>query len=204
MNNIVFLGLPGAGKGTQAKKLATQKNYIHISTGDIFRAELKNNTPLGQKAKEYMDKGQLVPDELVVDMVLKKITELKDAPGCILDGFPRNLSQAKAMEGKIPVEACIYFDLAKEEVIKRLSSRRTCRECGFMTPDATVCEKCNGEMYQREDDKQEVIAKRLDVYDSETSPLIDYYNNQGLLKKLDGSVGMENVYKDLLNALGIE
>ena len=198
--NIVFLGSPGAGKGTQALRLAAEENFSHISTGDIFRAELKNNTPLGQKAKEYMDKGELVPDELVVDMVVGKIGELEGTNGCLLDGFPRNLAQAKAMEGKIPTEMAIFIRVEEEEIIRRLSSRRTCKECGNLQSvnDGDTCTKCGGAVYQRDDDKEEVILNRLNVYNEQTSPLIKYYEDKGILKTVDGARDVEEVYNDIL------
>lgn len=198
--NIVFLGSPGAGKGTQALRLAAEENFSHISTGDIFRAELKNNTPLGQKAKEYMDKGELVPDELVVDMVVGKIGELEGTNGCLLDGFPRNLAQAKAMEGKIPTEMAIFIRVEEEEIIRRLSSRRTCKECGNLQSvnDGDACIKCGGAVYQRDDDKEEVILNRLNVYNEQTSPLIKYYEDKGILKTVDGARDVEEVYNDIL------
>lgn len=198
--NIVFLGSPGAGKGTQALRLAAEENFSHISTGDIFRAELKNNTPLGQKAKEYMDKGELVPDELVVDMVVGKMAELKDSNGCLLDGFPRNLAQAKAMEGKIATEMAIFIHVDEEEIIRRLSSRRTCKECGNLqsVDDGAVCSKCGGEVYQRDDDTKEVIMNRLKVYNEQTSPLIKYYEDKGILKTVDGARDIDEVYRDIM------
>lgn len=201
--NIVLLGSPGAGKGTQALRLAKEENFAHISTGDIFRAELKNNTPLGQKAREYMDKGELVPDELVVDMVNGKVSSLEGVNGVLLDGFPRNLSQAEAMEGKIPVDMAIYIHVDKEEIVKRLTSRRTCKECGniqSITEDGK-CIKCGGETFQREDDTESVIMNRLNVYEEQTMPLIEYYENKGVLKRIDGARDIDVVYKDVLGLL---
>lgn len=198
--NIVFLGSPGAGKGTQAARISVEENFSHISTGDIFRAELKNNTPLGLKAKEYIEKGELVPDDLVVDMVSGKMAELEKNSGCLLDGFPRNLSQAKAMEGKIDTEMAIYIHVDESEIIRRLSGRRTCKECGNLqsVKDGDACVKCSGEVYQRDDDKEEVIMNRLKVYNEQTSPLIKYYEDKGILKTVDGSRDVEEVYKDII------
>lgn len=199
--NVVFLGSPGAGKGTQAIRLAKGENFSHISTGDIFRAELKNNTSLGNKAREYMDKGELVPDDLVVDMVVKEIAGLESNSGCLLDGFPRNLAQAKAMEGKIPVELAIFIHVDESEIIKRLSSRRTCKVCGNIQSvnDGEKCTKCGGEVYQRDDDTKEVIMNRLNVYNEQTKPLIDYYEGKGILYTIDGSGDPDDVYKDVLS-----
>lgn len=198
--NIVFLGSPGAGKGTQALKLSQAESFFHISTGDIFRAELKNNTPLGVKAKEYIDKGELVPDDLVVDMVEKKISELGDGKGCLLDGFPRNLAQAKAMEDKIPIELAIFIHVDEDEIVKRLSSRRTCKECGNLqsVKDGEACAKCGGEVYQRDDDRKDVIMNRLNVYNEQTKPLIKYYEDKSILFTVDGSRDVDQVYGDVL------
>lgn len=201
--NIVFLGSPGAGKGTQAVRLAEKENFSHISTGDIFRAELKNNTPLGMKAKEYIEKGELVPDELVVNMVATRLAELESNSGCLLDGFPRNLAQAKAMEGKIPTDMAIFIHVDEDEIIKRLSSRRTCKHCGNLqsADDGAVCKKCGGEVYQRDDDKEEVIMNRLDVYNEQTKPLIKYYEDKGILFTVNGARDVDEVYSDIVAAI---
>lgn len=201
--NIVLLGSPGAGKGTQATLLVKENGFAHISTGDIFRAELSNNTALGQKAKAYMDKGELVPDELVVDMVNGKISSLTDVSGVLLDGFPRNLSQAKAMEGKIPVDLVVYIHVDKDEIIRRLSSRRLCTSCGNIqsAKNGQSCDKCGGPVIQREDDTETVIMNRLNVYEEQTVPLIAFYQNQGKFVQIDGDRSVDEVYQDVSAAV---
>lgn len=199
--NIVFLGSPGAGKGTQAIKLSDDKGFTHISTGDIFRAELKNNTELGKLAKQFIDNGELVPDDVVVDMVDAKIKSLGDIKGCILDGFPRTLNQGKAMEGKIDVALVIYIHVDKQEIIDRLSIRRVCGKCGNIQPNSEngLCNTCGGTLAQRDDDKPEVILNRLTVYETQTMPLIDYYKDK--FYQIDGAREIDEVYKDILSVL---
>ena len=198
--NIVFLGSPGAGKGTQALRVAEQQNFSHISTGDIFREELKNNTPLGLMAKQFIEKGELVPDEIVIDMVVGKMDKLPESNGCLLDGFPRNIAQAKAMEGKISTDLAIYIHVGEDEIIKRLCSRRTCKECGNLqsVEDGKHCLKCGNYVYQRDDDKEEVIMNRLDVYNDQTKPLIEYYKDRGIIRTVDGARSIDEVYDDII------
>ena len=193
---LVLVGPPGAGKGTQAQFLAAHYSIPHISTGDIFRANLKASTPLGLQAKGYMDAGQLVPDEVTNEMVKDRLTHDDTANGFLLDGFPRNTVQAEVLraflaEKRTPLDAVLELAIENEIIIKRLSSRLTCKACGApATPDANACSACGGELYQREDDKEEVIAKRLAVYEEQTSPIVHFYRTEGLLITIsaDGEV----------------
>jgi len=193
---LVLVGPPGAGKGTQAQFLAAHYSIPHISTGDIFRANLKASTPLGLQAKGFMDAGQLVPDEVTNEMVKDRLTHDDTANGFLLDGFPRNTVQAEVLrdylaQKQIPLEAVLELAIDNEIIIKRLSSRRTCKECGApASPELAECASCGGELYQREDDKEEVIAKRLSVYQEQTAPIIDFYRAEGLLVTIsaDGDV----------------
>jgi adenylate kinase len=184
---LVLVGPPGAGKGTQAAFLAAHYSIPHISTGDIFRANLKASTPLGLKAKSFMDSGQLVPDEVTNEMVKDRLTHDDVANGFLLDGFPRNTVQAEVLraflaEKRTPLDAVLELAIENEIIIKRLSSRRTCKDCGApASSEASACSSCNGELYQREDDKEEVIAKRLAVYEEQTAPLVHFYRTEGLL-----------------------
>ena len=193
---LVLVGPPGAGKGTQAQFLAAHYSIPHISTGDIFRANLKASTPLGLQAKGYMDAGQLVPDEVTNEMVKDRLTHDDTANGFLLDGFPRNTVQAEVLraflaEKRTPLDAVLELAIDNEIIIKRLSSRLTCKACGApAAPDATACPTCGGELYQREDDKPEVIAKRLAVYEEQTAPIVHFYRTEGLLITIsaDGEV----------------
>ena len=193
---LVLVGPPGAGKGTQAQFLAAHYSIPHISTGDIFRANLKASTPLGLQAKGYMDAGQLVPDEVTNEMVKDRLTHDDTANGFLLDGFPRNTVQAEVLraflaEKRTPLDAVLELAIAHEIIIKRLSSRRTCKDCGApASPEAISCPSCNGELYQREDDKEEVIGKRLAVYEEQTAPIVHFYRTEGLLITIpaDGEV----------------
>lgn len=205
--NIVLLGAPGAGKGTQAAKLVEKYGFAHISTGDILRAAVKNQTPLGIKAKTYMDAGELVPDDLVIDLVKERLQDKDTEKGFILDGFPRTSTQAVALDSELsklerPLTAALLVDVDKEVIIKRLTSRRMCRECGFIGTDAdTTCPKCNGEMYQRDDDNEATVRNRLDVYENSTAPLIDYYRGCDLLVEIDGDRDPEEVLASIEEAL---
>lgn len=187
---IALLGPPGAGKGTQAKLLAERIGLVHLSTGDILREEVARGTALGQAAKGYMDKGELVPDDLIVDMIRSPIV---DADGFILDGFPRTVAQAQALAKIVSLDGVINVALSREEVIHRLSSRRVCRDCGkiynllFDPPRVdTRCDACGGALFLRDDDRAEVIENRYDVYMRATAPLIDFYRKQGLLVEVNG------------------
>lgn len=205
--NIVLLGAPGAGKGTQAAKLVEKYGFAHISTGDILRAAVKNQTPLGIKAKTYMDAGDLVPDDLVIDLVKERLQDKDTEKGFILDGFPRTSTQAIALDSELsklerPLTAALLVDVGKEVIIKRLTSRRMCRECGFIGTDAdATCPKCNGEMYQRDDDNEATVRNRLDVYENSTAPLIDYYRGCDLLVEIDGDRDPEEVLASIEEAL---
>jgi adenylate kinase len=184
---LVLVGPPGAGKGTQAVFLAEHYSIPHISTGDIFRANLKAGTPLGQEAKSFMDRGELVPDSVTNAMVKDRLNQDDVANGFLLDGFPRNVVQAEVLrailaEQKRPLDAVLELNIADSEIIERLSSRLTCRGCGAPSPaTAQACVTCGGELYQREDDKAEVIARRLEVYNEQTAPIIAFYRGEGLL-----------------------
>lgn len=205
--NIVLLGAPGAGKGTQAAKLVEKYGFAHISTGDILRAAVKNQTPLGIKAKTYMDAGDLVPDDLVIDLVKERLQDKDTEKGFILDGFPRTSTQAVALDSELsklerPLTAALLVDVDKEVIIKRLTSRRMCRECGFIGTDAdATCPKCDGEMYQRDDDNEVTVRNRLDVYENSTAPLIDYYRGCDLLVEIDGDRDPEEVLASIEEAL---
>lgn len=207
--NIVLLGAPGAGKGTQAAKLVEEFATPHISTGDILRAAVKNQTELGKKAKGYMDAGDLVPDSLIIDLMDERLREPDCEKGFILDGFPRTTAQAVALDDMLvrlerPLDAALLVDVDPEVIIKRLTERRCCKECGYIgtAADAT-CPKCGGEMYQRDDDNETTVRNRLDVYAKSTSPLIDYYKGKGLLKSVDGDRPVDAVYADVKALLGL-
>jgi len=193
---LILVGPPGAGKGTQAVALAAHYKIPHISTGDIFRANLKNGTELGKKAQSFMDRGELVPDSVTNEMVKDRLGNSDVINGFLLDGFPRNTNQAEVLdaillEKKMPLDAALELSIDNSEIIKRLSGRRTCRNCSatfhkdFEKPKVDgVCDKCNGELYQREDDKEEVITRRLEIYAQQTEPIISYYKNAGILKNM--------------------
>jgi adenylate kinase len=196
---LLLVGPPGAGKGTQAVHLAEHFAIPHISTGDIFRANIKGSTELGLLAKSYMDKGELVPDSVTNDMVADRLTKDDAKNGFLLDGYPRNLDQAKYIDGVlkergIPLQFVLEFQLENSEIVKRLSGRRVCKSCGaifhiiFEKPKTEgICDKCGGELYQRDDDKESVIQNRLDIYDAQTAPIINYYKNLGLLKTISAA-----------------
>ena len=211
---IIMLGAPGAGKGTHAKKIAAQYSIPHISTGDIFRANIKNNTELGQKAKTYMDKGELVPDSLVVDLIMDRFKEADCANGYVLDGFPRTIPQAEALDNALKangekVDFAINVEVPDENIINRMSGRRACVGCGATyhikynpTKVEGVCDACGEKLILRDDDKPETVKNRLSVYHEQTQPLIDYYNKAGVLAEVDGTKDMEDVFKDIVNILG--
>ena len=203
---LVLVGPPGAGKGTQAQFLAAHYSIPHISTGDIFRANLKAGTPLGLQAKGFMDKGELVPDSVTNEMVKDRLTHDDVANGFLLDGFPRNVAQAEVLrailaEKKTPLHAVLEFSLANEEIVARLSSRRTCKECGQPSVGQEKCPQCGGDVYQREDDKAEVIARRLEVYQEQTAPIVSFYCNEGLLITVGALGSVEDITAHAISAL---
>ena len=211
---IIMLGAPGAGKGTQADKICAKYNIPHISTGDIFRANIKNNTELGQKAKSYMDKGELVPDELVVDLVVDRIKADDCTNGYVLDGFPRTIPQAEALDAALAaindkVDYAINVEVPDENIIHRMSGRRACVACGatyhivhIPTKVEGVCDKCGAELILRDDDKPETVKNRLNVYHEQTQPLIDYYTAKNVLHEVDGTKAMEDVFSSIVSILG--
>ncbi len=211
---IIMLGAPGAGKGTQAKKIAAKYSIPHISTGDIFRANIKNGTELGKKAKTYMDQGLLVPDELVVDLVVDRVNQEDCAKGYVLDGFPRTIPQAEALDAALAkqgqkMDYAVDVDVPDENIIRRMGGRRACVGCGatyhlvYAAPKQDgICDTCGGELILRDDDKPETVENRLGVYHEQTQPLIDYYTNAGILKTLDGTVDMEDVFGAIVSILG--
>ena len=211
---IIMLGAPGAGKGTQAKKIADKYQIPHISTGDIFRANIKNGTELGKKAKTYMDQGLLVPDELVVDLVVDRLAQDDCANGCVLDGFPRTIPQAESLDAALgakgeAIDYAIDVDVPDENIINRMSGRRACVACGatyhivhIPTKVEGICDRCGEKLILRYDDKPETVKKRLDVYHAQTQPLIDYYTTKNVLKSVDGTQDMEDVFKAIVRILG--
>lgn len=211
---IIMLGAPGAGKGTQAKKIAEKYGIPHISTGDIFRANIKNGTELGKKAKTYMDQGLLVPDELTCDLVVDRIKQDDCKNGFILDGFPRTIPQAEALDAALSkmgekMDYAIDVDVPDENIVRRMGGRRVCLNCGatyhivsIPTKVEGICDKCGSEVVLRDDDKPETVQKRLSVYHEQTQPLIDYYNRQGILKTVNGTRPLEEVFADIVTILG--
>lgn len=211
---IIMLGAPGAGKGTQAKKIASKYSIPHISTGDIFRANIKNGTELGKKAKTYMDQGLLVPDELVVDLVVDRVAADDCANGYVLDGFPRTIPQAEALDAALEkkgeaMDYAINVEVPDENIVKRMSGRRACVACGATyhiehIPPKTegICDTCGKELILRDDDKPETVLKRLNVYHEQTQPLIDYYTGKGILKEVDGTKDMSEVFDEIVEILG--
>ena len=211
---IIMLGAPGAGKGTQAKKIAEKYSIPHISTGDIFRANIKNGTELGKKAKTYMDQGELVPDELVVDLVVDRFKNPDCANGYVLDGFPRTIPQAEALKNALVaagenVDYAINVEVPDENIINRMSGRRACVGCGATyhvkyntTKVEGVCDTCGEKLILRDDDKPETVKNRLSVYHDQTQPLIDFYSKEGVLREVDGTQDMEDVFNAIVDILG--
>ena len=213
---IVFLGAPGAGKGTQAASVARKLKLVHIATGDLFRQALERGTELGLAVKSYMEKGVLVPDQITIGMVLERISAPDSGVGAVFDGFPRNLKQAEALDEALArqgkaIDKAVHIGVSEEELLKRLGGRRVCRQCQAPchvsdSPPRVEgrCDKCGGELYQRPDDSEESIKKRLEVYSDETTPLIDYYRRAGKLLEVVGEGGVEAVGKRIVAALGGE
>lgn len=212
---LVLLGAPGAGKGTQAKKLIEKYGIPQISTGDLLRAAVAAGTQLGKEAKSYMDKGELVPDRVVLGMVEERLKQEDCKKGYILDGFPRNVAQAEALDKMLSglgmaIDAALSVDVPFDDLMKRLTGRRTCKSCGqmynvyFNPPQKEgVCDKCGRELFQRDDDKEETIKKRLEVYNSQTAPLIEYYAKKGILKSVNGTGSIEEIFNNICKVLGI-
>ncbi|MDD3277599.1 MAG: adenylate kinase [Lachnospiraceae bacterium] len=211
---VIMLGAPGAGKGTQAKKIADQYQIPHISTGDIFRANIKNGTELGKKAKSYMDQGLLVPDELTCDLVVDRISQPDAAKGYVLDGFPRTIPQAEALTNALlargeKIDYAVNVEVPDENIVSRMSGRRACLACGatyhivYNTPvKEGICDVCGKELVLRDDDKPETVKKRLDVYHAQTQPLIEYYQKAGVLAEVDGTQDINVVFEDITKILG--
>jgi len=213
---LVLFGPPGAGKGTQAQLLVERLKISHISSGDLFRHHLRAGTPLGLKAAEYMNRGVLVPDELTIDIALEKVMSMNAEEGFILDGFPRNRLQAGALEEALQTKArnldkVVYIDVPEEELLRRLEGRFVCRKCQAphsipadrpADPELT-CERCGGELYQREDDRPEAVQQRIEVYKSETVPVLDFYRERGILADVSGVDTVEQIHKQVLEALGL-
>ena len=211
---IIMLGAPGAGKGTQAKKIAAKYNVPHISTGDIFRANIKNGTELGKKAKTFMDKGLLVPDELVVDLVVDRVNQDDCSNGYVLDGFPRTIPQAEALKEALAkmgqkMDYAINVEVPDDNIVQRMSGRRACVDCGATyhlmyapTRVEGICDNCGGELILRDDDKPETVLKRLGVYHDQTQPLIDFYTTEGILREVDGTIDINDVFAEIEKILG--
>lgn len=208
------MGPPGAGKGTQAQRLVEVLGIVHVATGDLFRAAISQGTPLGREAKKYLDAGQLVPDEVTVGMVRERLQQPDCQKGFLLDGFPRTVPQAEAL-GEIlagagqDLDAVLNIDVPEEKLVARLTGRRVCRQCGanyhveYNPPRVPgVCDRCGGELYQRSDDTEETVRRRLEVYRQQMAPLLSYYRNLGLLKEINGDQSMEDVFKAIMQALG--
>lgn len=208
---VILLGPPGSGKGTQAVRISQELGIPHISTGDLFRENIKNNTPLGQKAKTYMDAGKLVPDEVVLDMLFDRVSRQDCAKGYLLDGFPRTIPQAEAYDKKLPATAqliVINLDVPDEIIFKRAEGRLTCKNCGtiynrYYSPPShdDICDKCSGELVQRPDDKAEVVEERLKVYHAQTEPLINFYAKKNVLHTIEGDRAPQDVYTEIMNVL---
>lgn len=210
---LVMLGAPGAGKGTQAKTIAEKYKIPHISTGDIFRANIKNETELGKKAKEYIDRGMLVPDALTLDLVMDRFAQKDCKNGYILDGFPRTIPQAQALTAALKeqgemLDFAIDIEVPDEVIVTRMSGRRACLSCGATyhlehnaPKGANVCNTCGAALVQRDDDKPETVQKRLEVYHAQTKPLIQYYKDQGVLRQVDGTKNMNQVFEDIINII---
>ena len=211
--HIIMLGAPGAGKGTQADILSREMDLPHIASGDLFRQALEERTKVGLLAKSYIDKGELVPDEVAIEMILERINQLDCTSGCLLDGFPRTLHQAKVLDKALneqgkSIDEAIYIEVPNEELVKRLSGRWLCRTC--QTPCNTTssppktpgkCDKCGGELYQRSDDREETVKDRLNIFFAQTVPILGYYKKQNKLIRVNGNLGMQGVAREIISAL---
>ena len=214
MLRTILLGPPGAGKGTQAVKIVEKYNIPHISTGDIFRENIKNETELGNRAKAYMDRGELVPDELVVEIATDRLTKDDCKNGFLLDGFPRTIFQAEKLDEFLAqrgekIDKVINIDVEKDALVKRITGRRVCKSCGAsyhvvnIPPKKDgVCDLCNGELIQRADDTEETVLNRIDVYNKQTKPLVDYYDKAGVIINIDGNKDLDDVLAEIVKGLG--
>ena len=203
---LIFLGPPGAGKGTQAERIAERYKIAHLSTGDMLRAEIRNATPLGAAAKAYIDRGELVPDSVIIDMVRERITRDDCKNGFLLDGFPRTVVQAEALGSFTDIDFAVNIDVPSEKLVARISGRRMCPDCGAayhvsMYAEPT-CRKCSGKLYQRDDDREETVMNRLKVYTEKTAPLIAFYEAAGKLVTVDGDANVDTVTESILKGLG--
>lgn len=214
---IIFMGPPGAGKGTQAERIVSEFGIPHISTGDMFRAAIKEGTALGLQAKSFMDQGKLVPDEVTIGIVKERLTKPDTEKGALLDGFPRTVAQAEALDRLVAamnrkIDSVIDLEVDRDKLLARLTGRRVCKSCGatyhvVFNPPAKegVCDKCGGELYQRADDTEETVATRLDVYFKQTAPLLEYYTKQGVLRSINGEAEIDEVYREISGILrGVE
>lgn len=206
LSRVVLLGPPGAGKGTQAKRIARETGLVHLSSGDILREEVSRATDLGRTASGFMERGELVPDGLIIDMIRGRIESAGE--GFLLDGFPRTVEQAEALGGIAPLDVVVNIELPREVVVRRLTARRVCEACGKIynllydpPPEETTCPTCGGRLLQRDDDKRDVIENRYDVYERSTAPLIDYYRDRGLLRDVDGTRSSDEVLSEIMTVL---
>jgi adenylate kinase len=213
MNRVIFLGAPGAGKGTQARRLAVGSGVPQVATGDMLREAVAGGTPLGREAKRYMDQGALVPDEVVIGLVDERLSRPDAGAGYVLDGFPRTVAQAEALDALLrrrgqELDRVVFFDVSRDELLRRLTGRRICRQCGagfhlVSAPPKTEgrCDQCGGELYQRDDDAEDTVVRRLDVYQNQTAPLLDYYRRRGLLVRVAGEGPVERVAAEIQKAV---
>jgi adenylate kinase len=209
MIRIVLLGPPGSGKGTQASALEERRGIAHIASGDLLRANVRDKTELGQRAKPYMDRGELVPDDLILEMMSERLSQPEAEKGYVLDGFPRTVTQAEALEERLRglkqgLDAVVYLEVPEAEILRRLGGRRTCPQCDAIYHVDTMpprregsCDRCGAGLVQRDDEKPEVIRKRLEVYSAQTRPLLDYYQARGLLREVDGTMGVDNMIREI-------
>jgi adenylate kinase len=206
MKNLILLGPPGAGKGTQAVRISQRYGLPHISTGDMLRAAIKNQTPMGLAAKQYIDKGELVPDEVVIGVVRERLAADDCSQGFLLDGFPRTLAQARALDEIAHIDGAICIQVDDEALVKRIAGRRVCSQCGGTFHVSTLkdngCPTCGGALIQRDDDKEATVRNRLAVYDAQTKPLIDYYTEKGILRSVDGLQSIDEVFQRICDVLG--